>query len=73
VANKFIVYYDHYRPPNQRYEGVETTDWVHWVSINDKMHVPAGAKHGSFFRVTEEEAQRLLARHDPKPPVPPLP
>jgi hypothetical protein len=28
------------------------------------MHFPAGAKHGSFFRVTEDEAQRLLARHD---------
>lgn len=73
VGDKFIVYYDHYRPPNPRYEGVETTDWIHWTSVNDKMHFPSGAKHGSFFRVTEEEAQRLLARHDPKFPVPPVP
>ena len=71
VANKFIVYYDHYRPPNPRYEGVETTDWIHWTSINDKMHLPANCKHGSFFRVTEAEAQRLLGRHDPEaPPTP---
>jgi len=68
VGNKFIVYYDHYRPPNARYEGVETTDWVHWTSINDKMHLPANCKHGSFFRVTEAEAQRLLARHDSPTP-----
>ena len=55
-------------PPTQpRYEGVETTDWVHWTSVNDKMHFPANCKHGSFFRVTEDEAQRLLARHDPGP------
>ena len=67
VGDKFIVYYDHYRPPKPRYEGVETTDWVHWTSVNDKMHFPEAAKHGSFFRVTEAEAQRLLARHDPVP------
>lgn len=67
VGDKFIVYYDHYRPPNPRYEGVETIDWVHWTSVDDKMHFPTGAKHGSFFRVTEAEAQRLLARHDPNP------
>jgi hypothetical protein len=64
VGDKFIVYYDHYRPPNAGYEGVETTDWIHWTSVNDKMHFPEAAKHGSFFRVTEDEAQRLLARHD---------
>jgi hypothetical protein len=67
VGDKSIVYYDHYRPPIPRYEGVETTDWIHWTSVNDKMHFPEAAKHGSFFRVTEEEAQRLLARHDPTP------
>ncbi|HZQ44179.1 MAG TPA: glycoside hydrolase family 43 protein [Acidobacteriaceae bacterium] len=67
VGDKFIVYYDHYRPPNPRYKGVETTDWIHWTSVDDKMHFPEAAKHGSFFRVTEEEAQRLLARHDPTP------
>ena len=65
VGDKFIVYYDHYRPPNPRYEGVETTDWIHWTSVNDKMRLPEASKHGSFFRVTEAEAQRLLARHDP--------
>jgi hypothetical protein len=28
------------------------------------MQFPAGAKHGSFFHVTEAEAERMLARHD---------
>lgn len=65
VGNHSIVYYDHYRPPHPRYEGVETTDWIHWSSVDDKMHFPDGAKHGSFFQVTEAEAQRLLSRHDP--------
>jgi hypothetical protein len=64
VGDKSIVYYDHYRNPRARYEGVETTDWIHWTSINDKMHFPDAAKHGSFFKVTEAEAQKLLSRHD---------
>jgi hypothetical protein len=64
----WIVYYDHYRAPRARYEGVATTDWVHWTSVNNRMHFPKYAKHGSFFRVTEAEAQRLLARHDPPSP-----
>jgi hypothetical protein len=65
AGDDFIVYYDHYRAPRARYEGVSTSDWVHWSSVNDKMHFPDAAKHGSFFRVTEDEAQKLLSRHDP--------
>jgi len=65
VGSRWIVYYDHYRAPRARYEGVETCDWIHWTSVNDKMHFPESAKHGSFFRVTDAEAQKLLSRHDP--------
>jgi hypothetical protein len=64
AGDKYIVYYDHYRAPRPRYEGVETTDWIHWTSVNDKMNFPPACKHGSFFPVTEAEAQRLLTRHD---------
>jgi len=64
VRDKFIVYYDHYRAPRARYEGVETKDWVHWQSVNDQMRFPEAAKHGSFFKMSEAEAERLLRRHD---------
>jgi hypothetical protein len=64
VGDEFVVYYDHYRAPRARYEGVQTKDWVHWESVNDRMSFPDHAKHGSFFRVSEAEAQRLLSRHD---------
>ncbi|MDP9052067.1 MAG: glycoside hydrolase family 43 protein [Acidobacteriota bacterium] len=70
VGDKSIVYYDHYRAPRARYEGVATTDWVHWTSVNDKMRFPDYAKHGSFFQITEAEANRLLSRHDPAPSAP---
>lgn len=64
VGDEFVVYYDHYRAPRARYEGVETKDWVHWESVNDRMSFPDHAKHGSFFRVSDAEAERLLSRHD---------
>ena len=64
VGDEFVVYYDHYRAPRARYEGVQTRDWVHWESVNDRMSFPVNAKHGSFLRVSEAEAERLLRRHD---------
>lgn len=64
VGQKAIVYYDHYRPPRARYEGVETTDWIQWSSVDETMHFPDAAKHGSFFQVSEAEAKRVSARHD---------
>jgi hypothetical protein len=69
VGANWIVYYDHYRAPRARYEGVETSDWIHWNSVNNKMHFPEYAKHGSFFHVTEAEAAKLLSRHDPPAPA----
>jgi hypothetical protein len=64
VGDEFVVYYDHYRAPRAKYEGVQTKDWMHWESVNDKMSFPDHSKHGSFFRVSDAEAQRLLSRHD---------
>jgi hypothetical protein len=64
VGGDWVVYYDHYRAPRARYEGVKTSDWVHWTSVNDRMKFPDAAKHGSFFTVSDAEAERLLARHD---------
>lgn len=64
VEDRYVVYYDHYRAPRARYMGVETSDWVHWTSVDDRMKLPDHAKHGSFLRVSESEVERLLSRHD---------
>jgi beta-xylosidase len=58
VDGHYIVYYDHYRPPN-RYEAVASTDLEHWTPVTDKMTFPPGCKHGSFLQITAEEASRL--------------
>lgn len=62
VGNEFVVYYDHYRAP-ARYEAVQSTDWRHWESINDRISLPEHCKHGSFLEITPEEAQRLESWH----------
>jgi len=69
VGGHFLVFYDHYRPPRARYEAVETTDWRHWVSADNRISLPQGCKHGSFLKITDEEAARLLTRHDPAQPA----
>ena len=64
VGDHAVVFYDHYRPPSPRYEAVETTDWTHWTSADNKIHMPEACKHGSFFRISDAEADALRARHD---------
>jgi beta-xylosidase len=58
VADQYIVYYDHYRDP-KGYRAVASKDLQHWTPITDKLSFPPGSKHGSFLRITEEEAKRL--------------
>ena len=64
VGDRYIVFYDHYRAPRARYEAVASTDWKHWQDITGEVSLPAACKHGSFLRITGEEAARLLQRHD---------
>ncbi len=64
IGGRYVIYYDHYRDP-RRYEAIESSDLERWTPINDRISLPPGCKHGSFLRITEEEAERLrLARPD---------
>jgi hypothetical protein len=72
AGHRYIVFYDHYRPPRARYEAVATTDWKHWQDITAQTSLPEHAKHGSFLKITDAEAERLLQRHDsPEQPAAP--
>ncbi|MFP5209442.1 MAG: glycoside hydrolase family 43 protein [Acidobacteriota bacterium] len=64
VGNRYIVYYDHYRPPRARYEAVATADWEHWDDVTAETSLPEHCKHGSFLKISDEEAARLLQRQD---------
>jgi lysophospholipase L1-like esterase len=58
LGGQYVVYYDHYHDP-KRYEAVRSTDLVHWTSATADMDLPRGARHGSFLKVTPEEAAEL--------------
>jgi hypothetical protein len=70
LGNRYVVFYDHYRAPRARYEAVATNDWKHWEDITPQTSLPPYSKHGSFLKITSEEAARLLARHDGPVPAP---
>jgi len=63
IGRYYFIYYDHYRAAPQhetkRYEAVRSTDLKHWESINDEISFPESCKHGSFLRLTQNEAERL--------------
>jgi len=65
VGEKYIVFYDHYRAPRARFEAVATSDWKHWDDVTAQTSLPAYCKHGSFLEISDQEATRLLERHDP--------
>jgi len=58
VGDGYVVYFDHYRDP-KRYEAVASKDLATWTSITNKISFPPGCKHGSFLKITEEEARKL--------------
>jgi len=65
IGDEYVVFYDHYRAPRARYEGVQSRDWIRWENIDDGISFPDHCKHGSFLKITAAEAERLEARHDP--------
>jgi hypothetical protein len=69
LGGRYVVFYDHYRGDHIRYEAVATRDWQHWEDITAETALPQASKHGSFLHITDKEAKRLLARHDPPAPT----
>jgi Glycosyl hydrolases family 32 N-terminal domain len=58
MGNKWIVYFDKYR--EHKYGAVESTDLKHWNDVSDKIVLPKGIRHGSIFRVTRDELDKLV-------------
>lgn len=58
IGGNYIVYYDHYRKP-QQYRAVSTRDWKTWVDVTNLMILPAGARHGTFIKITAAEEKAI--------------
>ena len=60
IGEEYLIYYDCYR--YRKYFGaVRSLDFTEWEDVSDLMGVPPRTKHGSFVRITAEEAERLSA------------
>lgn len=58
INNEWIVYFDMYR--DKRYGAVKSADLRKWETITDKLSMPAGARHGTVFAVSDDVLARLL-------------
>lgn len=58
VGDKWIVYFDKYR--DHKYGAIESIDLKTWTDISDKISVPKGIRHGTIFKVSKVELNKLL-------------
>jgi PelA/Pel-15E family pectate lyase len=58
INNEWIVYFDMYR--DKRYGALKSSDLKNWETTTDKLAMPAGARHGSVFTVSDGVLARLL-------------
>lgn len=58
IGGAYIVYYDHYRKP-QQYRAMATRDWKTWEDVTKLMILPAGARHGTFLKISSEEEKTI--------------
>jgi hypothetical protein len=58
TGDKWIVYFDKYR--DHKYGAITSTDLKTWTEISDQIVVPKGIRHGTVFKITEEELAKLM-------------
>lgn len=53
IGNEWVVYFDKYT--QGKYGAVSSTDLKTWTDISDKVHFPAGTRHGTIFTISKKE------------------
>ncbi len=59
IGRRWVVYFDKYT--QHHYGAVASTDMQHWEDISAQIQMPAGARHGTVFRVSPSVLTKLLA------------
>jgi hypothetical protein len=59
IGNTWIVYFDKYR--DHKYGAIQSTDLKTWTDVSDKISLPKGIRHGSIFKITGGEFEKLKA------------
>jgi len=57
IGDQWVVYFDKYR--DHQYGAVTSTDLVNWMDISDKITLPKGLRHGSIFKISKMEFEKL--------------
>ncbi len=57
VNGEWVVYFDKYT--EHRYGAMASKDLVSWRDVSEKLEMPEGIRHGTVFRISREELQRL--------------
>lgn len=60
IGDEWMVYFDKYTL--HQYGAVSSSDLVNWKDISDKVHFPAGARHGTVFKISADEFNKLENR-----------
>ncbi|QJD95241.1 glycoside hydrolase family 43 protein [Mucilaginibacter robiniae] len=59
IKGKWIVYFDRYR--DHRYGALTSDDLKTWTDISDQLSLPQGIRHGTVFKVTATDFNKLIA------------
>ena len=59
INGNWIVYFDKYR--DHKYGAVQSSDLKNWTDVSDKIALPKGIRHGSIFKISRQEFDRLVA------------
>ena len=57
INGQWIVYFDKYR--DHKYGAVTSNDLLHWTDISESIYFPAGVRHGTVFKISAEEFNRM--------------
>jgi hypothetical protein len=59
IKDKWIVYFDKYR--DHKYGAIESTNLESWTDISDKISLPGGIRHGTIFKISRQEYEKLIS------------
>jgi len=57
IGSQWLVYFDRYT--EGRFGAITSTNLKNWTDISDQVTLPKGIRHGTIFKITPEEFQRL--------------
>lgn len=57
VDGKWVVYFDKY--VNKQMGAVASVDLINWTDISNKVSFPEGTRHGTVFKISKEEFEKL--------------